>query len=88
MEVVEVRLVGGGTGRNSGELATVEAAKAGPVGRCGTKPRCEAAVDAAAVPAVEGDNDGDRFSGSSEMRSEEDEGRRCGGSETGILRRR
>ncbi|KAK9133021.1 hypothetical protein Scep_012549 [Stephania cephalantha] len=60
---VEAGLVGGGGGRNSGELATVEAAKAGPVGRCGARRRCEAAmkaaVDAAAVRAVEGDNDDD-----------------------------
>ncbi|KAK9101047.1 hypothetical protein Scep_024477 [Stephania cephalantha] len=57
---------GGGGGRNSGELAKVEAAKAGPVGRCGARQRCEAAVDATAVRAVEGDDDGDGFGGGGE----------------------
>ncbi|KAK9148492.1 hypothetical protein Scep_007249 [Stephania cephalantha] len=46
--------------------------------------RCEAAVDAAAVRAVEGDNDGDGFGGGGETGSEEDEGRRCGDSESAL----
>ncbi|KAK9094862.1 hypothetical protein Scep_026331 [Stephania cephalantha] len=54
--------------------------------RCGARPRYEAAVDAAAVRAVEGDDDGDGFGGGGETGSEEDEGRRCGGSETGTPR--
>ncbi|KAK9115207.1 hypothetical protein Syun_022004 [Stephania yunnanensis] len=37
--------------------------------------------------AVEGDDDGDGFGGGGEKGSEEDEGRRCGGSETGTPRR-
>ncbi|KAK9119377.1 hypothetical protein Scep_017470 [Stephania cephalantha] len=59
-------------------------------GRCGARSRSEAAVrgaaraavreaavDAAAVRAVEGDDDGDGFGARGETGSEEDEGRRC-----------
>ncbi|KAK9093962.1 hypothetical protein Scep_025431 [Stephania cephalantha] len=103
VEAVEAGLVRGGGGRNSGELAIVEAAKAGPANdashRGDARRRCEAAVrggdaicggdeaavHAAAVRAVDGDDDGD--GGGGETGSEEDEGRRCGGSETGTQRR-
>ncbi|KAK9113242.1 hypothetical protein Scep_020761 [Stephania cephalantha] len=51
-------------------------------------PRCEAAVDAAAVRAVEGDDDGDGFGGGGEKGSEEDEGRRSATGRRRVLERR
>ncbi|KAK9108043.1 hypothetical protein Syun_024054 [Stephania yunnanensis] len=50
--------------------------------------RCEAAVDAAAVRAVEGDDDGDGFGSGGEKGSEEDEGRRSAMGRRRVLERR
>ncbi|KAK9106886.1 hypothetical protein Syun_022897 [Stephania yunnanensis] len=72
---------GGGEG-GTGGMMRCEAAMRGS----GARQWCEAVVDAAAVRAVEGDNDGDGFDGGSETGSEEDDGRRGGGSKTSTPR--
>ncbi|KAK9112354.1 hypothetical protein Scep_019873 [Stephania cephalantha] len=85
VEAVEAGLVGGGGGRNDGELATRGGAKRG---RWDDAVRGEAVVKAvkaawtqqrfARWKATTMTGKGDGFGGGGETGSEEDEGRRCG----------